>query len=48
MIIKTPKYFLDDIVAPACDSDKDILQAFTTAYWYGADYLSSNNSCYNA
>ena len=29
MIIKTPKYFLDDIVAPACDSDKDILQAFT-------------------
>ena len=29
MIIKTPKYFLDDIVAPACNSDKDILQAFT-------------------
>lgn len=29
MIIKTPKYFLDDIVAPACNNDIDIIKAFT-------------------
>ena len=29
MIYKTPKFFLNDIVAPACNGDKDIIQAFT-------------------
>ena len=28
MILKAPRYFLDEIVAPACNNDKDIIQAF--------------------
>ena len=28
MILKVPKYFLEDIVAPACNNDKAIIQAF--------------------
>ncbi len=28
MILKTPKYFIENIVAPACNNDKDIIQAF--------------------
>ena len=28
MILKAPRYFLDEIVAPACNNDKNIIQAF--------------------
>lgn len=28
MILKVPKYFLEEIVAPACNNDKNIIQAF--------------------
>ena len=28
MILKAPRYFLEEIVAPACNNDKNIIQAF--------------------